>query len=215
MQMKKCILPKFSSLSILTLLFMLTLYIASVHGTWALEQKNVDQPITKENNNFIRSGNINKINDNESSLTTRSQDTIVNKITSFFNEPNSVNRSVSVQPCITHDFRCCILNSKSCIPVATITSVIDGDGIPIPLHGVTSSKEITFTFTSFVKFGGAGFECSLDHSGFKLCMSPFTVKSLVHADVNIISRHEFEVRMLGMDPEDSPEARFIWFIVQR
>jgi hypothetical protein len=46
-------------------------------------------------------------------------------------------------------------------------------------------------------------------------MSPLAVNSISHTPVNNVSRHEFEVRMLGMDPEDSPKARFIWFIVQR
>ena len=204
-----------SSLSVLMLLSMLLAYIGSAYTTWALQDNNnYNQYITKENS-FVGPDKNNKMDYNETGLTAKSQDDIVNKIISIFNEPISVNRSSSAQTCTTHDFRCCILNSKSCVPVATITSVTDGDGKPIPLRGVTSSKEIMFTFTSFIKFGGAGFECSLDQSTFHYCTSPYAVNHLVHTPVNYASKHEFEVRMLGMDAEDSPKATFIWFYVQK
>ena len=212
--MKKLDLSTVLSLFVmLATVFMIISSVAPVYGMSVSVQKS-NQLIAKSNN-FIQYDDIGKINDNETKLTTRSQDVIVNKIISFFNERRNVNTSISVKACITHDFRCCILNSRSCVPVATITSVIDGNGMPIPLGGVSSSKEITFTFTSFVKFGAIGFECSLDHSGFKPCMSPFTINSTLYASVNNTSRHYFEVRMLGMDLEDSPGARFIWFSVQK
>ena len=196
-------------------LFMFTIVLctAPLHLTWAFEQKN-NQLIAKASN-LIGYDKVGKTNDNETSLTKRSQDVIVNNIIAFFNEPRNINSSISFQSCTTHDFRCCILNSKPCIPIATITSVIDAKGIPIPLRGVSNSKKITFIFTSFVKVGTIAFECSLDHSAFKLCTSPFTVNSLNYAPVDNASRHDFEVRMIGMDSEDSPKARFIWFSVQR
>jgi hypothetical protein len=212
-QAKKPNLSKALNLFMFTIVCMLVLCIAPLHGTWAFEQKN--NQLIAEVNNFIGYDQVGKTNDNETSLTKRSQDVIVNKIIAFFNEPRNINSSISFQSCTTHDFRCCILNSKPCIPIATITSVIDAKGVPIPLRGVSSSKEITFIFTSFVKVGAIAFECSLDHSAFKPCTSPFTVNSLIYAPVNNVSRHDFEVRMSGMDLEDSPKARFIWFSVQR
>jgi hypothetical protein len=192
------------ALFMFTIVCMLVLCIAPLHGTWAFEQKN--NQLIAEANNFIGYDQVGKTNDNETSLTKRSQDV---------NEPRNINSSISFQSCKTHDFRCCILNSKPCIPIAKITSVIDAKGVPIPPLGVSSSKEITFIFTSFVKVGAIAFECSLDHSAFKPCTSPFTVNSLIYAPLNNASRHDFEVRMSGMDLEDSPKARFTWFIVQR
>jgi hypothetical protein len=115
----------------------------------------------------------------------------------------------------TQDFMCCIQNPKICIPKATITSVIDGEGIPLPFHGITNSRQVTFTFNSFNKIGGVGFECRFDHSTFKPCYSPTTITITDRVLVRDTTRHGFEVRVLGMDPQDSPEARFIWFNVPK
>jgi hypothetical protein len=220
LRMNKHVLASMWSWSILLPLVILTVWVASSHATWALEQKNnndnhSNQSVITDNNVILYDQAAKLINDKVNQLNTTSQDDIVNKIVSFLNEPRSINRSVSVEQCRTHDFRCCISNYKSCVPVATITSVIDGDSIPIPLQGATSSNEITFTFASFIRFGGVGFECSLDHSTFQPCTSPFKVSSFSSGPANNGTRHQFEVRMLGMDPKDSPEARFIWFSVQK
>jgi hypothetical protein len=217
--MKKLNLSKALSLFLLTIMFMLVFENAPVDRTWALKQV---QHIVIISNNFPLEQNQlivigydqeGKKNDNEAKLTTGSQDVIVNKIISYFSEPRDLaNNSASAKPCLTGDIRCCILNSKSCVPVATITSVIDSDGKPIPFGGVSDSREITFIFTSLVRFGAILFECSLDRSSFKPCTSPLTVNSNVTTPpINNSSRHELEIRMSGMDPEDSPWARFIWF----
>jgi hypothetical protein len=168
--------------------------------TWALEQKS---------NNIIGLDPEDKENNEVPKLTTRSQDALVNELISYFNEPRNIHSNASAKPCLTDDYRCCTVDPKPCIPVATITSVIDSDGIPIPFGGVTNSKEISFVFTSFVNIGAILFECSLDRSGFKPCTSPLTLST----NVSGTHLHEFQIRMSGMDPEDSPWTRFIWFRV--
>jgi hypothetical protein len=104
--------------------------------------------------NLSRLNQADNVTNNETGLTKADQKIAVDRIIFIFNDPGSAN--VGIMPttvCPTQDFRCCIQKPTCCIPKATIISVIDGEGMPLPFHGITNSKEVTFTFNSFIKIG--------------------------------------------------------------
>jgi hypothetical protein len=200
--------------TIIIVTFVLVLHINFGQEPLAFEQTFKQTGIMLSNH--ARLDQADNVSNNEPSLTTGDQKIAVNKILSIFNGPGSANVSLMhMNLCATQDYRCCIHNPKSCIPKAVITSVIDGEGIPLPFRGITNSKQVTFAFNSFNKIGAVGFECSVDHSPFKPCSSQTTITTTGHVSVHNTTRHVFEIRMLGMDPKDSPEARFIWFNVPK
>lgn len=208
---------RLSDITISTIIIII--FVLVLHSNFGQEPLAFEQTFKQTGimlSNHTGSDQAYNVSNNEPSLTTRDQKIAVNKILSIFNGPGSANVSViDINLCATQDYRCCIHTPKSCIPKAIITSVVDGEGIPLPFRGITNSTQVTFAFNSFNKIGAVGFECSLDHSPFKPCYSPTTITSTGHVLMHNTTRHGFEIRMLGMDPKDSPEARFIWFNVPK
>jgi hypothetical protein len=59
-------------------------------------------------------------------------------------------------------------------PNTTITSAIDGNGVPVQNCGSTSSNQITFQLISSDGTPHITFQCSLDNSAYSNCVSPLT-----------------------------------------
>lgn len=75
-------------------------------------------------------------------------------------------------------------------PDTAISSVVDGDNVPIPNGGSTGSPDVTAIFFGIDNVGVVGYECSLDGSVYSSCVSPATYNSLA------LGFHTFNVQAL-------------------
>jgi hypothetical protein len=90
-------------------------------------------------------------------------------------------------------------------PDTAITSAVDRQGVPISNGGTSRSTKITLHFTGTDDVGVAGFECSLDGSGFQACTSPVTYQGFSKGP------HTFRVRAVdGRGFRDASPAAITW-----
>ena len=99
------------------------------------------------------------------------------------------------------------VNADVTSPETTITSAVDGNGVPVGNGGFTGSNSIVFEFTGTDNIGVAGFECSLDAAPFTACVSPTSFNGLTAAS------HAFQVRAVDNSGNKAiTPASFSWTV---
>src|SRR5438093_3775119 len=92
-------------------------------------------------------------------------------------------------------------------PDASVTSVVDGNGIPLGNGATTLSNVATIAFAGTDNVAVAGFECRLDGASFTSCSSPSTRSALA------VGLHEFDVRAVDTsNNRDGTPALYTWFV---
>ena len=93
-------------------------------------------------------------------------------------------------------------------PDTTILTAVDGGGVPVAEGGLTTSPEMTLTFSGSDASGVASFECSLNGAMFAACTSPQTLAGLA-AD-----EHTFAVSAIDtVGNTDLTPASLGWSVV--
>lgn len=90
-------------------------------------------------------------------------------------------------------------------PDTTIASATDGNGNNVPLNGLTSSSQISFSLSGSDNVAVSDYECSLDTAVYESCNTPFRLSGLLDGS------HTVQIRAVDSSGnKDTTPASYTW-----